>query len=88
MANGTKYFIGNWKMFGIPSSYKIIDRVNGYFSKDKKNNEKYKVIFAPPFTLLQVFSDKYKKKKLIYLHKIVFIKIILEHIQETSVHLC
>ncbi len=64
MANGTKYFIGNWKMFGIPSSYKIIDRVNGYFSKDKKNNGKYKVIFAPPFTLLQVFSNKYKKKKI------------------------
>ena len=64
MANETKYFIGNWKMFGIPSSYKIIDRVNRYFSNDKKNNRKYKVIFAPPFTLLQVFSKKYKKKKI------------------------
>ena len=64
MANATKYFIGNWKMFGIPSSYKIIDRVNRYFSNDKKNNRKYKVIFAPPFTLLQVFSKKYKKKKI------------------------
>ena len=24
---GTKYFIGNWKMFGIPSSFKIIERI-------------------------------------------------------------
>ena len=65
MANVSKYFIGNWKMFGIPSSFKIIDRVNRYFQKDKKNNRKYKVIMAPPFTLLQDFSKKCKKKKVI-----------------------
>ena len=65
MANGLKYFIGNWKMFGIPSSFKIIDRINRYFQKDKKNNRKYKVIMAPPFTLLQDFSNRYKGKKVI-----------------------
>jgi Triosephosphate isomerase len=60
----TKFFIGNWKMFGIPSSFKIIDRINQYFEKDKKNNKKYKIIMAPPFTLLQNFSKKYKNKKI------------------------
>ena len=30
-----KYFIGNWKMFGIPGSIKILDRINNYVKKDK-----------------------------------------------------
>jgi len=64
MAAGIRYFIGNWKMFGIPSSYKIIDKINGYFQKDKKNNNKYKIIIAPPLTLLQNFSNRFKNKKI------------------------
>ena len=64
MAAGIRYFIGNWKMFGIPSSYKIIDKINGYFQKDKKNNKKYKIIIAPPLTLLQDFSKRFKNKKI------------------------
>ena len=64
MAKGSKYFVGNWKMFGIPSSFKILDKINHYFQKDKKNNRKYKVIVAPPFTLLQDFSRRYKNKKI------------------------
>tara|TARA_B100000131_G_scaffold233309_1_gene225178 strand:- start:164 stop:913 length:750 start_codon:yes stop_codon:yes gene_type:complete len=59
-----KYFIGNWKMFGIPGSIKIIDRINNFLKKDKKNNKKYKVIIAPPHTLLQGFSQKFKSKKI------------------------
>jgi len=58
-----KYFIGNWKMFGIPGSIKIIDRINNFLTKDRKNNKKYKVIIAPPHTLLQDFSRKFKSKK-------------------------
>ncbi len=65
MGKGSKYFIGNWKMFGIPSSFKILDRINAYFNKDSKNNKKYKVIVAPPFTLLQDFSKRFKNKKII-----------------------
>ena len=64
MSGGSKYFVGNWKMFGIPSSFKILDRINRYFTKDKKNNKKYKVIIAPPFTLLQNFSKRYQNKKI------------------------
>ena len=64
MANGIRYFVGNWKMFGIPSSYKILDKINGYFRSDKKNNKKYKIIIAPPLTLLQDFSKRFKNKKI------------------------
>ena len=59
-----KYFIGNWKMFGIPGSIKIIERINNFLSKDKKNNKKYKVIIAPPFTLLSSFNRKFKNKRI------------------------
>ena len=50
-------------MFGIPSSFKIIEKINSFFQKDKKNNKNYKVIIAPPFTLLSDFSRKLKNKK-------------------------
>ena len=65
MTTASKYFVGNWKMFGIPSSFKILDKINQYYRKDKKNNKKYKIIMAPPFTLLQDFSSRYKNKKII-----------------------
>ena len=58
-----KYFIGNWKMFGIPSSIKIIDRINNFYSRDKKNKKKYKVMMSPPHTLLESFSKAFKNKK-------------------------
>ena len=60
-----KYFIGNWKMFGIPPSIKIIDRVNYFYRGDKKNKKKYKVIIAPPHTLLESISRAFIKKKLV-----------------------
>tara|TARA_B100000029_G_scaffold462667_1_gene495361 strand:- start:681 stop:1442 length:762 start_codon:yes stop_codon:yes gene_type:complete len=64
MANSVRYFIGNWKMFGIPTSFKILDRINHYFQNDKKNNKKYKIVMAVPFTLLQSFSSMYRRKKI------------------------
>ena len=64
MSSNLKFFVGNWKMFGIPSSIKILDKINHYFLKDKKNNKKYKIIMAPPMTLIQDFSKKYKNKKI------------------------
>ena len=59
-----KYFIGNWKMFGIPSSIKIIDRVNYFYQRDRKNKKKYKVVISPPHTLLESFSKAFKNKKI------------------------
>ena len=65
MSSSLKYFVGNWKMFGIPSSIKILDKINSYFLKDKKNNKKYKILIAPPLTLIQDFSKKYRNKKIL-----------------------
>ena len=31
-----KYFIGNWKMFGVPKSINILKKINSFYSKDKK----------------------------------------------------
>ncbi len=61
--NVMKYFIGNWKMFGIPQSIKILDRINSFVKKDKFNSKSYKVIISPPYTLLESFSKAFKNKK-------------------------
>ena len=58
-----KYFIGNWKMFGIPKSIKILNKINSFYSKDKNRN-KYKVIFTPPYTLIESYARFFKSKKI------------------------
>ena len=58
-----KYFIGNWKMFGIPKSIRILNKINSFYSKDKNRN-KYKVIFTPPYTLIESYSRYFKNKKI------------------------
>ena len=65
MSNSTRYFIGNWKMFGVPSSFKILEKINRFYEKDKKNKNKYKIIIAPPHTLIYEFFKKFKNKKII-----------------------
>jgi len=60
-----RYFIGNWKMFGVPRSINILSKINSFYSKDK-NRKKYKVIITPPYTLIESYS-KYFKNKLIYI---------------------
>ena len=59
MTNKYRYFIGNWKMFGQLSSIKILKRVNSYLNKVKNN--KSKVIFSPPYTLINSFAKQLKK---------------------------
>ncbi len=58
-----KYFIGNWKMFGVPKSINILKKINFFHLKDKNRN-KYKIIMTPPFTLLETFSKYFKNKKI------------------------
>ena len=53
-----KFFIGNWKMFGILSSKKIIEKINKFKTKDRSNN--YKIIITPPYTLIESFAKKFK----------------------------
>ena len=59
-----KYFIGNWKMFGVPKSINILKKINSFTSKDKIRN-KYRIIITPPYTLLESFAKKFKSKKVL-----------------------
>ena len=64
MANNMRYFIGNWKMFGVPKSISILDKVNKFVKSDKKYNKKYKVIITPPHTLVQSYANFFLNKKI------------------------
>jgi triosephosphate isomerase len=58
-----RYFIGNWKMFGVPKSINILNKINSFNSKDKNRN-KYRVIITPPYTLIESYSKYFKNKKI------------------------
>ena len=58
-----RYFIGNWKMFGIPKSINILNKINSFNLRDKNRN-KYRVIITPPYTLIETFSKYFKNKKI------------------------
>tara|TARA_Y200000002_G_C22430793_1_gene557920 strand:+ start:1 stop:744 length:744 start_codon:yes stop_codon:yes gene_type:complete len=58
-----RYFIGNWKMFGVPKSINILNKINSYYSKDKNRN-KYRVIITPPYTLIESYSKYFKNKRI------------------------
>ncbi|MEC7150749.1 MAG: triose-phosphate isomerase family protein [Pseudomonadota bacterium] len=59
-----KYFIGNWKMFGVPKSINIVNKINSFINKDK-NRKKYKAIITPPFTLIETYAKYFKNKKIL-----------------------
>ena len=50
-------------MFGHLNSLKSLDKVI-YFQKKNKNARKLKIIYCPPFTLLDAFVQKLKKTKI------------------------
>ena len=58
-----RYFIGNWKMFGVPKSINILNKINS-FNLNDKNRNKYRVIITPPYTLIETFSKYFKNKKI------------------------
>jgi triosephosphate isomerase (TIM) len=58
-----RYFIGNWKMFGVPKSINILNKINSFHSKDKNKN-KYRVIVTPPYTLIESYAKYFKNKKI------------------------
>ena len=49
-----KYFIGNWKMFGVSKSANIIKKIIDYVKKDKKKSN-YKVVIAPLTPYFRIF---------------------------------
>jgi len=61
MTNKLKYFIGNWKMFGDFSSFKIIKKIN-QFSYSSKNVSRKKIVLCVPNTLIYFFAKKLKSK--------------------------
>ena len=60
MTNKLRYFVGNWKMFGDFSSFKIIYNIN-QFSHESKNRFKKKIILCVPNTLIHTFKKKLNK---------------------------
>ncbi len=59
-----RYFIGNWKMFGVPKSISILNKISSYYSKDKNRN-KYRVVITPPYTLIESYSRYFKNKMIL-----------------------
>ena len=59
-----RYFIGNWKMFGVPKSLNILNKINSFNLKDKNRN-KYRVIITPPYTLIESYAKSFKNKKIL-----------------------
>jgi len=64
MANNMKYFIGNWKMFGVPKFITILNKINKFVKSDKKFNKKYKTVITPPHTLLQSYAKFFSNQKI------------------------
>jgi len=58
-----KYFMGNWKMFGVPKSVSILNKINSYYSIDKHRN-KYRIVITPPYTLIESYSRYFKNKRI------------------------
>jgi len=64
MANYMKYFIGNWKMFGVPKSISILNKINKFVKSDKRFNKKYKTIITPPHTLIESYAKSFSNEKI------------------------
>ena len=59
-----KYFIGNWKMFGVPKSISILNKINKFVKSDKKFNNRYKTVITPPLTLVENYAKLLFKQKI------------------------
>ena len=62
MTNKYKYFVANWKMFG---DIKSVNSINSVIKLSKSRKfKKAKIIYCPPYTLLNNFVQKLKKTKI------------------------
>ena len=59
-----KYFIGNWKMFGVPKSVTILNKINKFIKSDKKFNKRYKTVITPPHTLIESYVKFFVNQKI------------------------
>ncbi len=61
MTNNKIYFIANWKMYGNLSS---VDKINKVIKiSNTRNHRGAKIIYCPPYTLINDFVRKTKKSK-------------------------
>ena len=60
MINRNMFFVANWKMFGRPSYYKILEKINRYIVRHKKNKS-LNIVACVPNTLITLYSNKLKK---------------------------
>ena len=51
-------------MFGVPKSINILNKINSFYTKDKRRN-KYRVILTPPYTLIESYAKYFKNKKIL-----------------------
>ena len=61
MTNKLRYFIGNWKMFGDFGSFQIVNKINQFNFRTRKQLKK-KIILCVPNTLIHFFKKKLKSK--------------------------
>jgi len=64
MANNMRFFIGNWKMFGVPNSISILNKINKFVKSDRKFNKKYKAIITPPLTLVESYVKIFSNQRI------------------------
>jgi len=62
MTNKLKYFVGNWKMFGDFTSFKIIYKISQFNTNFSKFQRKYKIILCVPSTLIYFFESKMQSR--------------------------
>ena len=62
MTNNNIYFVANWKMHGNLTSLKSINNVIK-LAKSKKFR-KIKIVYCPPYTLLEAFVKKTKNSNI------------------------
>ena len=60
MINRNMFFVANLKMFGRPSYYKILEKINRYIVRHKKNKS-LNIVACVPNTLITLYSNKLKK---------------------------
>jgi len=64
MTNKYMYFIANWKMYGGLSSLNSLNKVIKFLKVFKKNNI-VKIIYCPPYTLINSMTKKLKKTRIL-----------------------
>ncbi len=62
MTNKYMYFIANWKMFGDIKSLNSLNKVLKFSRLN--NSNKFRLIYCPPYTLLNLFHKKIKNSNI------------------------